>query len=62
MATSVVQARLLFQAMGTAEKLGDVPTEITFGTWLANGMSTNGMAEGAVHMLERVESSAKKSG
>jgi hypothetical protein len=55
-------AKRLFQAMGTAENLGDVPGQLTFGTWLANGMSTNGMADGAVHVLERVEASARKSG
>jgi hypothetical protein len=54
--------KALFQAMGTAEKSGDVPAELTFGIWLANGMSTNGMADGAVHLLDRVESSARKSG
>jgi hypothetical protein len=54
--------KALFQALGTAEKSGDIPGELTFGIWLANGMSTNGMADGAVHLLDRVEASAKKSG
>ena len=52
----------MFQALGTAEKLGDIPGELTLGIWLANGMSTNGMPDGALHVLERVEEAAKKGG
>jgi hypothetical protein len=37
-------AKGLFQGLGTAEKLGDIPGELTFGTWLANGMSNNGIS------------------
>ncbi|HEX4771284.1 MAG TPA: hypothetical protein VH351_10655 [Bryobacteraceae bacterium] len=54
--------KALFQAMGAADKSGDIPGELTFGIWLANGMSTNGMADGAVHLLDRVEASAKRGG
>jgi CHAT domain-containing protein len=54
--------KALFQALGRAEESGDVPGELTFGIWLGNGMSNNGMADGALHVLNRVEESAKKSG
>jgi hypothetical protein len=54
--------KALFQALSKAEESGDIPGELTFGVWLANGMSTNGMADGALHVLDRVETSAKKNG
>lgn len=48
--------------MSKAEELGDVAGELTFGLWLANGMSTNGMGDGAVRLIARVEAVAKKNG
>ena len=54
--------KALYRAMATAEHLGDIPGELTFGIWLANGMSTNGMADAAVGLLDRVETSARKNG
>ena len=55
-------AKALFQAISNAERLGDIPGELIFGIWLANGMTTNGMGDGALHVLDRVEASAKKNG
>lgn len=54
--------KALFQALSKAEELKDSPGEITFGIWLANGMSSNGMGDGALHILDRVETFAKQNG
>ena len=54
--------KALFQAVSKAEELGDVAGELTFGIWLANGMSTNGLGDGAVRIIDRVEALAKKNG
>jgi hypothetical protein len=55
-------AKALFQAVSTAEALGDVVGELTFSIWLANGMTANGMGDGAVHILDRADTLAKKNG
>lgn len=52
----------LFAAMGKAEQLGDVAANITFATWLANGMAVHGMADRAVTVVDRAADLAKKSG
>jgi CHAT domain-containing protein len=54
--------KALFQAVSKAEELGDVAGELTFGIWLANGMSTNGLGDGAIRIINRVEALAKKNG
>jgi CHAT domain-containing protein len=54
--------KALFQAIAKAEELGDVTGQLTFSMWLANGMSTNGMADNALRILERGELLAKKNG
>jgi len=50
----------LYQAVTKAELLGDIPGEVSFATWLANGMSVNGMADRAEQLLNRVEELARK--
>jgi CHAT domain-containing protein len=55
-------AKALFQAIAKAEQLGDVPGELTFGIWLANGMATIGMSDSALRLLDRVETATQKSG
>jgi CHAT domain-containing protein len=52
----------LYQAVVKAEQLGDVSAAVSFSTWLANGMSVNGMADRASQLLERVEELARKTG
>ena len=42
----------LFKAMNTASALHDVAGEISFATWLANGMAVHGMADRAVSLLD----------
>jgi CHAT domain-containing protein len=54
--------KALFQAVSKAEQLGDVTGELTLGIWLANGMSSNGLGDGAVRIIDRVEALAKKNG
>ena len=55
-------AKALFQAVSTAEALGDVVGELTFSIWLANGMTANGMGDGAIHILDRADTLARKNG
>jgi CHAT domain-containing protein len=43
----------LFKAMNTASALHDLAGEISFATWLANGMAVHGMADRAISMLDR---------
>ena len=52
----------LYQAVMKAEQLGDISGDVSFATWLANGMSVNGMADRASQLLDRVEELARKSG
>jgi hypothetical protein len=52
----------LYQAIMKAEQLGDVQGEISFATWLANGMSINDMADRALQLLERAAELARKNG
>ena len=54
--------RGLFVAIATAQKLGDVEGALFFTVWLANGMSINGMADGALKQLEKADQLAKASG
>src|SRR6185312_4706267 len=43
----------LLKAISTAEALHDPPAQISFSTWLANGMSVNGRADKAIAVLDR---------
>src|SRR5262245_54224920 len=43
----------LFKAMNTASALHDLAGEISFATWLANGMAVHGMADRAISLLDR---------
>jgi tetratricopeptide (TPR) repeat protein len=52
----------LYLAAMKAEQLGDTSGEVSFATWLANGMSVNGMADRALQLLDRAEALARKSG
>jgi CHAT domain-containing protein len=52
----------LYQAITEAEALGDVPGQVHFATWLANGLATNGMADRAVEVLDRVSEVTRKRG
>lgn len=52
----------LFQAIATAEKIGDVGGVINFTIWLANGMAVNGMADNALKQLDKASDVAKQSG
>lgn len=47
--------KALFQALSKAEELDDTVGEVTFAIWLANGMSSNGMGDSGVRLLDRVE-------
>ena len=55
-------ALALFQAITRAYDLGDVASEVHFVTWLANGMSVNGMADRALQLIDRASELARKSG
>ena len=55
-------ALALFQAITRAYDLGDVASEVHFATWLANGMSVNGMADRALQLIDRASELARKSG
>ncbi len=46
-------AAALLQAITTAAALNDVEAQITFNTWIANGMTVQGMADGAIQFLDR---------
>jgi CHAT domain-containing protein len=52
----------LFKAIATAEQIGDVGGAINFRTWLANGMTVNGMADGALKQLDKASDLAQRSG
>src|SRR5262249_9781536 len=52
----------LFQAITRADQLGDVSSEVSFATWLANGMSLNGMADRALQLIDRASEVATRSG
>ena len=52
----------LYLAVMKAEQLGDTGGQVSFATWLANGMSVNGMADRASQLLGRVEELARKNG
>jgi tetratricopeptide (TPR) repeat protein len=43
----------LFKAMNTASALHDLAGEISFATWLANGMAVHGMADREISLLDR---------
>ncbi len=43
----------LLKAISTAEALDDLPAQISFSTWLANGMTVNGRADKAIAVLDR---------
>ena len=43
----------LFKAMNTASALHDLAGEISFATWLANGMAVHGMADRAIGNVRR---------
>ncbi len=53
--------RGLFRAIASAQKIGDVEGAFYFTLWLANGMSINGMADGALKQLEKADQLAKES-
>jgi CHAT domain-containing protein len=52
----------LFQAIDTADKLGDVAGHLQFSIWLAHGMAVNGMPERALSLLDRAAEFARRSG
>jgi len=52
----------LYQATLKAAHSGDVSGEVHFATWLANGLSVNGMADRAVQLLNYITELARKSG
>ena len=54
--------RGLFRSIATAQRIGDVEGAFYFTLWLANGMSINGMADGALKQLEKADQLAKESG
>jgi hypothetical protein len=55
-------AAALFQAITRAHELADVSSEVHFATWLANGMSVNGMADRALQLIDRASELARKNG
>ena len=57
-----VAAAALFQAITRAYESGDVPSAVHFATWLANGMSVNGMADRALQLIDRAGEVARKNG
>jgi CHAT domain-containing protein len=52
----------LYQAVMKAEQLGDTAGEVSLATWIANGMSVNGMADVALQILAHAEDLARKNG
>jgi tetratricopeptide (TPR) repeat protein len=50
----------LLKTISTAESLHDVTAQISFSTWLANGMTVNGMADKAISLLDRALSVVPK--
>ena len=55
-------ALALYGSMTKAEQLGDIAGNISFATWLANGMSLHGMADRALPVIENAMELARKSG
>jgi CHAT domain-containing protein len=55
-------ALALFQAITEAAALGDVSSQVNFATWLANGMSVNGMADRALQLIDQASDLARKNG
>ena len=55
-------ALALQQSIVKAESLGDVPGQLHFSIWLANGMAHNGRADSALRILDRATALAEKSG
>jgi CHAT domain-containing protein len=52
----------LFQAIETADKLGDVAGHLQFSIWLAHGMAVNGMPDRALSLIDRATESARRNG
>ena len=52
----------LFQAIATAQRIGDIGGAVNFTVWLANGMAVNGMADGALKQLDKATELAKQAG
>ncbi len=50
----------LLKAISTAERLHDISGQISFSTWLANGMTVNGMPDRAIAILDRALSAVPK--
>jgi tetratricopeptide (TPR) repeat protein len=50
----------LFKAIPTAERMGDIGGAINFRVWLANGMTVNGMADGALKQLDKASELAEQ--
>jgi CHAT domain-containing protein len=55
-------AAALFQATTRAYESGDIPSAVHFATWLANGMSVNGMADRALQLIDRASEVARRNG
>lgn len=55
-------AAALFQAITRAHELEDISSEVHFATWLANGMSVNGMADRALQLIDRASELARTHG
>lgn len=52
----------LLRAIATAEQIGDIGGAINFRVWLANGMTVNGMADGALKQLDQASDLARQHG
>lgn len=52
----------LLKAIATAERIGDTGGAVNFMVWLANGMTVNGMADGALKELDKASGLAKQNG
>jgi hypothetical protein len=50
----------LFKAITRAGQLGDMSSEVYFATWLARGMSVNGMADRALQLLYQATDPARE--
>jgi CHAT domain-containing protein len=55
-------ALALTQSIVKSESLGDVPGQLHFSIWLANGMARNGRPDAALRILDRATALAEKSG
>jgi hypothetical protein len=51
----------LHNAITKAAALHDVDGQVNFSVWLANGMAVNGMADGALHVLDGAAAAVKQS-